>query len=97
MMLTSAADVQAALKALPPEYLGRRRVCVFEGLSYEEIAATGGQARHGAQPIYCAGGPSRALLLSIAGRPGRRGPRSDPLVEPAPRYQGLPPPRSGDS
>jgi len=33
-------DVQAALKALPPEYRAAVVLCDIEGLSYEEIAAT---------------------------------------------------------
>jgi RNA polymerase sigma factor (sigma-70 family) len=33
-------DVQAALKALPPEYRAAVILCDIEGLSYEEIAAT---------------------------------------------------------
>ena len=43
-------DVQAALKALPPEYRAAVVLCDIEGFSYEEIAATlGRQAGHGAQ------------------------------------------------
>ena len=33
-------DVQAALKALPPEYRAAVVLCDIEGFSYEEIAAT---------------------------------------------------------
>ena len=33
-------DVQAALKALPPEYRAAVILCDIEGLSYEEIGAT---------------------------------------------------------
>ena len=65
-------DVQAALKALPPEYRAAVVLCDIEGFSYEEIAATlGREARHGAQPDPPRPGPAAGRARAPPAAPAR--------------------------
>ena len=87
-------DVQAALKALPPEYRAAVVLCDIEGFSYEEIAATLGVKLGTVRSRIHRG---RAQLRAALEH--RRPPLADPEPGPEPgptrswgqplRYQGL--------
>jgi len=86
-------DVQAALKALPPEYRAAVVLCDIEGFSYEEIAATLGVKLGTVRSRIHRG---RAQLRSALEhrRPGPQpvpGQQPVPGPQPVPRRQGLVP------
>ena len=88
-------DVQAALKALPPEYRAAVVLSDIEGNSYEEIAATLGVKLGTVRSRIHRGRAQLRTALEHAAQPppGRPPPNPPPTTTPPPPPPARPPPR----